>query len=44
DKVVPLVVIGGKIAWHDDDFSEQLGRVKMGRLLKPRSYHQQSAA
>ena len=34
--VVPLVLINGKQAWADEQFSESLGKVKMGRLLKPR--------
>jgi len=36
DDVVPLVIIGGQIAWQHNQFSEQLGRVKMGNLLKPK--------
>lgn len=35
DRVVPLVVIGGKIAWQGDAFSTQLGHTAMGRLLRP---------
>ena len=34
--VVPLVLINGKQAWADEQFSESLGKVKMGRLLKPK--------
>ena len=36
DGVVPLVMINGKIAWQDDDFSDTLGKIKYGDLLKPR--------
>jgi N-acyl-D-aspartate/D-glutamate deacylase len=32
--VVPLVMIGGKIAWEEDAFSDQLGQEPMGRLLR----------
>lgn len=38
DGVVPLVMVGGKIAWEDDSFSKQLGIEKMGSLLKPKHY------
>ncbi|MEY3018205.1 MAG: hypothetical protein RL336_1340 [Pseudomonadota bacterium] len=31
--VVDLVVIGGKIAWHHDEPTQELGKEKMGRLL-----------
>jgi hypothetical protein len=34
DGVVPLVMIGGNIAWENDDFSGELGEKPMGRLLK----------
>lgn len=33
--VVPLVLINGQVAWQNDQFSGQLGKAKMGRLLKP---------
>lgn len=36
DGVVPLVVIAGKVAWQNTQFSEELGKVKMGQLLKPK--------
>ena len=35
DGVVPLVLIGGKIAWQDNQFHPELGKTKYGRLLKP---------
>lgn len=35
DDVVPLVLIGGKVAWEENQFAEDLGKVAMGRLLKP---------
>ena len=38
DGVVPLVMINGKIAWQDDDFSDTLGKIKYGDLLKPRQH------
>jgi len=34
--IVPLVLIDGKEAWADDQFSESLGKQKMGSLLKPK--------
>lgn len=34
DGVVPLVMIGGNIAWENDDFSSELGEKPMGKLLK----------
>ena len=36
DGVVPLVLVNGKIAWQNNDFSPDFGRVKMGSLLRPR--------
>ena len=38
DGVVPLVMINGKIAWQGDDFSDTLGKIKYGDLLKPRQH------
>ena len=35
DGVVPLVLISGQVAWEGQKFSSQLGKTKMGRLLKP---------
>jgi N-acyl-D-aspartate/D-glutamate deacylase len=35
DGVVPLVLIAGKVAWENNQFSEGLGNTPMGRLLKP---------
>jgi N-acyl-D-aspartate/D-glutamate deacylase len=32
--VVPLVMIGGNVAWENDGFSSELGEKPMGRLLK----------
>jgi len=37
DGVVPLVLINGQIAWQEGEFSENFGKTKMGRLLKPLS-------
>lgn len=37
DGVVPLVLINGQIAWQLGKFSDQIGSVPMGSLLKPRS-------
>lgn len=34
DNVVPLVLIHGHTAWKDNQFGEELGKVKMGSLLK----------
>jgi N-acyl-D-aspartate/D-glutamate deacylase len=34
DGVVPLVMIGGNIAWENDNFSADFGNKAMGRLLK----------
>ena len=34
DDVVPLVMIGGKIAWENKRFSEDLGQKAYGRLLR----------
>lgn len=33
--VVPLVLINGKPAWVDDEFSTELGQQRFGSLLKP---------
>lgn len=35
--IVPLVLVNGKTAWADDQFSESLGKEKMGSLLKPKA-------
>jgi len=35
DGVVPLVLINGEVAWQGQAFSKELGKVKMGQLLKP---------
>jgi len=32
--VVPLVMIGGQVAWENDQLSDQLGAQPMGRLLR----------
>jgi len=32
--VVPLVMIGGNVAWENDQFSDNLGNKPMGRLLR----------
>ena len=42
--VVPLVMIGGQIAWQNDDFQPELGKQKMGELLKPVSVLNQEQA
>lgn len=34
DDVVPLVMVGGHIAWQDNKHSEELGQIPMGRLLR----------
>mgnify|MGYP006060716989 FL=1 len=34
DGVVPLVMIGGHMAWENDDFAPELGHKPMGRLLR----------
>ncbi|MFT5118162.1 MAG: N-acyl-D-aspartate/D-glutamate deacylase [Kiritimatiellia bacterium] len=34
DGVVPLVMIGGNVAWEKDSFSGELGEKQMGRLLR----------
>ena len=34
DDVVPLVMIGGKVAWENKCFSEDLGQKAYGRLLR----------
>ena len=34
DNVVPLVVIGGHVAWEDEKFSKDLGQEQFGELLK----------
>ncbi len=33
--VVPLVVIGGKVAWEGSEFSKDLGKQRFGQLLRP---------
>ena len=35
--IVPLVLVNGKTAWADDQFSDALGKEKMGSLLKPKA-------
>ena len=35
DDVVPLVVIGGNIAWENNEFHAELGQRRFGDLLKP---------
>ena len=37
DGVVPLVMISGEIAWQDDAFSESLGKIKMGQVLRSKN-------
>ncbi len=36
DGVVPLVMIGGKVAWEKDQFGKDFGKRAMGRLLRNR--------
>jgi len=35
DGVVPLVLINGKCAWANDEFTKELGSQRLGSLLKP---------
>ena len=42
--VVPLVLINGHAAWQQEQFSDQLGKAKMGRLLKPISILKKASA
>jgi len=35
NQVVSLVMIAGHAAWEDDEFSSELGKKPMGRLLRP---------
>ena len=35
DDIVPLVLIGGNVAWRDNAFAADLGTRPFGRLLKP---------
>jgi len=35
NQVVSLVMIAGHTAWEDDEFSSELGKKPMGRLLRP---------
>jgi len=37
DGVVPLVLINGKVAWQNDSFTDNLGKEKMGGVLKLKS-------
>ena len=39
DNVVPLVIIGGHVAWEDEKFSKDLGQEQFGSSLNPR-FHQ----
>ncbi|MEO0369397.1 MAG: N-acyl-D-glutamate deacylase, partial [Pseudomonadota bacterium] len=41
DDVVPLVLIGGKIAWQKNEFSAGFGKEKMGSLLRRSSINEQ---
>ena len=34
DGVVPLVMVGGKVAWEGNNFNESLGQIPFGRLLR----------
>ena len=35
DGVVPLVMIAGHVAWQNDQFGQELGQKRFGRLLRP---------
>ncbi|MCL6416730.1 amidohydrolase family protein [Aestuariirhabdus sp. Z084] len=37
DEVVDLVLIGGKVAWEKNDFSDAFGREALGRLLRAKN-------
>ncbi|GAA6151358.1 N-acyl-D-amino-acid deacylase family protein [Pseudoteredinibacter isoporae] len=37
--VVPLVMVSGHIAWKDDSFGKDLGKVQMGQLLRNQNCH-----
>lgn len=37
NKVVPLVMIGGHVAWEEEAFTDVLGTRPLGRLLRPSS-------
>ncbi len=34
DAVVPMVMIAGKVAWQNNEFSKNLGKTKMGQVLR----------
>ena len=40
NQVVSLVMIAGHTAWEDDEFSSELGKKPMGRLLRPVTHKQ----
>ncbi|MBB6520234.1 N-acyl-D-amino-acid deacylase family protein [Pseudoteredinibacter isoporae] len=40
--VVPLVMIGGHIAWKDDAYGKDLGKLQMGRLLRNKNSNVES--
>lgn len=43
DGVVTLTLIAGKVAWEGDAFGPDLGRVRMGRLLRHHSRDEQAS-
>ena len=43
DEVVPYVFIHGHTAWRGTEFAAELGHVKMGQLLRPRTHTQENA-
>lgn len=44
DEVVPYVFIHGHTAWRGTEFAAELGHVKMGQLLRPRTHTQENAS
>lgn len=43
DGLLPLVMIAGQAVWKNNDFTEQLGNKKLGRVLKPADSVEQPA-
>ncbi len=40
DNVVPLVMVGGQTAWQANQFSDEFGQLKMGRILRRKNSKQ----
>lgn len=40
DNVVPLVMVGGQTAWQANQFSDDFGQLKMGRILRRKNSKQ----